>query len=98
MVARHQWEQDKMITAAKAKELATSLTNGNAQRFLNEANNQIEMLAKRGATNCSAHIKYEHKSIVNVVTKDLESRGFKVRREQGSDCRNDSWDYLVISW
>ena len=33
------------------------------------------------------------------VIAELESNGYKVKREQGYDQRDqESWDYLIVSW
>lgn len=36
-------------------------------------------------------------AVVNLIKTTYEQGGWQVKRESGSDCRGDSWDYLSIS-
>ena len=91
-----------MITAQQAREKSSSMTNHYIRDLIDKCDRLIEASANGCKTSCSISIEYidwnARENAAEAAMKDLISRGFKVQRDKGSDCRNESWDSLNIRW
>ena len=94
MVARHQWEKDRMITAKEAREQSSSIENHKIQAALAQVNSNIKR-ACENATTCTSFQCYG--DIKTLVRRELVNLGYKVEDESYNDPR-ESWSGLKISW
>ena len=83
------------MNATQARELTEKARNVDITRIYQA----IESAAKKGKD--SVQIETEEwkttNSVDNVMVA-LQSNGYKVKREFGSDQREGDWDYILVSW
>jgi hypothetical protein len=84
-----------MITVEEFRKGQTKEAQEQFKRF--EKNIDAQLLRSGAA---QIHLDTSEKpgaAVVNLIKSVYEQAGWVVKRESGSDCRGDSWDYLYIS-
>jgi len=92
-----------MINAAEARAKVHKIIQNWFSRSLESIDKQVEVACQKGLNYCRFDIVEddwsEREKKNKMMISHLESLGYQVKREQGSDQRDGvSWDYLIISW
>lgn len=85
-------------TAAEQRKRITEMATKRLEALKALVEKKIEDAVQGGQ--CTVHIDTipNTEEEVVAVKEYLKALGYKATHQKGSDCRNESWDYLVVQW
>jgi len=86
-----------MITAKDARKITDKNVQSIKSTFLYRADAAIQEAAKKGESWARLEIPPSASNYMGEIIEDLQTVGYKVRRDCHSDFR-ESWDNLIINW
>jgi hypothetical protein len=86
------------MTAEQARKKSESVNGILASAILGRIFSSISVESEKGRKCVSYTVSGEEDSLMSAIIKHLQSLGYIVKQNRGSDYRDGNWNYLNISW